>query len=183
MERITFDGDFCDIAMCQEVRGGPLCEDGECSQRKEWYRLKAYEDTELSPEEIKGLLSEIAEAKPYKSFFEDLVAWQKVGEALSHFRHLALLDREGRLVVLPAATVFELAWDAGPGCDMICPLSIDGDGQCDFCDHGQMYVYERECRQEHLKKLGDTVFLSREDAETAREAWLKTVIRTNEQEG
>lgn len=104
MERITFDGNFCDIAMCQEVRGGPLCDDGDCSQRKVWYRLKAYEDTELSPEEIKGLLSEIAEAKPYKYFFEDLVAGQKVGEALSHFRHLALLDRKGRLVVLSSGS-------------------------------------------------------------------------------
>ena len=44
MKRLTFDGNFCDIAMCVEVRGGSFCEDGFCSQRKTWERLKAIED-------------------------------------------------------------------------------------------------------------------------------------------
>lgn len=44
MERLTFEGNFCDIAMCQEVRGGPFCKDGYCSQYKVWERLKDYED-------------------------------------------------------------------------------------------------------------------------------------------
>ena len=46
MERLTFDGDFCDIAMCLETRGGSFCEEGACSQRKVWERLKYYEDLE-----------------------------------------------------------------------------------------------------------------------------------------
>ena len=46
MERLTFEGNFCDIAMCAEVRGGSFCEDGYCSQRKVWERLKRYEDLE-----------------------------------------------------------------------------------------------------------------------------------------
>lgn len=46
MDRLTFDGNFCDIAMCQEVRGGPFCKDGYCSQRRVWERLKEYEDME-----------------------------------------------------------------------------------------------------------------------------------------
>lgn len=54
MERITFEGNFCDIAMCMETPGGSFCEDGACSQRKVWERLKQYEDTGLSPEEITG---------------------------------------------------------------------------------------------------------------------------------
>ena len=44
MKRLTFEGNFCDIAMCGEVRGGSFCEDGDCSQRKTWERLKAIED-------------------------------------------------------------------------------------------------------------------------------------------
>ena len=44
MKRLTFEGNFCDIAMCDEVRGGSFCEDGDCSQRKIWERLKAIED-------------------------------------------------------------------------------------------------------------------------------------------
>lgn len=61
MKRLTFDGDFCDISMCQEVRGGPHCQDGGCSQRRVWERLRSYEDTGLEPGEIEavaGLASE-----------------------------------------------------------------------------------------------------------------------------
>ena len=46
MGRLTFDGLFCDIAMCKETPGGTFCEDGACSQRKVWERLKEYEDME-----------------------------------------------------------------------------------------------------------------------------------------
>lgn len=44
MDRLTFEGNFCDIAMCKEVRYGSFCEGGACSQRKVWERLKHYED-------------------------------------------------------------------------------------------------------------------------------------------
>lgn len=43
MERITFEGNFCDISMCQE---NPCPYNGMCSQRKTWERLKKYEDAE-----------------------------------------------------------------------------------------------------------------------------------------
>ena len=52
MNRLTFDGNFCDIAMCLDTPGGSFCEDGDCSQRKVWERLKQYEDTGLEPKEI-----------------------------------------------------------------------------------------------------------------------------------
>ena len=68
---------------------------------------------------------------------------------------------------LPARTVFELIWDAGPDCDMICPLTIDGEGQCDFCEHGKLFVYEQICRQDHIDRLGKTVFLTYDEAEAA----------------
>lgn len=43
MERLTFEGNFCDIARC----GYPTCpyKDG-CSQKQFWERLKQYEDTQ-----------------------------------------------------------------------------------------------------------------------------------------
>ncbi len=44
MERLTFDGEFCDISMCREELGGPFCEEGYCSQRRVWERLKSIED-------------------------------------------------------------------------------------------------------------------------------------------
>lgn len=52
MKRLTFEGNFCDIARCAAIPGGSFCEDGACSQRKVWERLKEYEDTGLMPEEI-----------------------------------------------------------------------------------------------------------------------------------
>lgn len=76
--------------------------------------------------------------------------------------------REGRVVILPAKTVYELTWDAGPNCDLICPVSVDGEGCCSFCDKGELCVYERKCRQEHIEQLGKTVFLTREEAERAK---------------
>ena len=119
-------------------------------------RLGAYEDTGLEPEEI-GLLAK------QRDLYVDAC-----GEIpLKRIRNLAQADREGRCVVLPATTVFELTWDAGPECDMICPVSIDGEGQCDFCDHGQMFVYERKCTQELAEQIGKNVFLTREEAEAA----------------
>lgn len=44
MERLTFDGEFCDISMCREELGGPFCEEGHCSRRRVWERLKSIED-------------------------------------------------------------------------------------------------------------------------------------------
>lgn len=75
---------------------------------------------------------------------------------------------DGRVVILPAKTVYELTWDAGPDCDLICPVSVDGESCCSFCDKGELCVYERKCRQEHIEQLGKTVFLTREEAERAK---------------
>ena len=61
MKRLTFEGNFCDIAMCDEVRGGSICEDGDCSQRKTWERLKAIENI-LGDEYDLGRLRELAQA-------------------------------------------------------------------------------------------------------------------------
>ena len=44
MERLTFEGNFCDIARCEDTPGGSFCEYGCCDQRRVWERLKAYED-------------------------------------------------------------------------------------------------------------------------------------------
>lgn len=45
VERMTFEGNFCEIARCKETRWGKHCPDGACSQRKVWERLKQYEDS------------------------------------------------------------------------------------------------------------------------------------------
>lgn len=50
MERLTFEGNFCDIAQCDATPGGSYCESGSCTQRKVWERLKQFEDKCESPE-------------------------------------------------------------------------------------------------------------------------------------
>lgn len=46
MQRLTFEGNFCDIAQCRAL---PCPCDFSCDQKKVWERLKEYEDTGLSP--------------------------------------------------------------------------------------------------------------------------------------
>lgn len=81
MKRLTFDGNFCDIAMCGEVPGGSFCDDGACSQRKTWERLKAIED-------VLGIEYD-----------------------LDRIRGLVMAEQDGRLVVLPCGENVELERD------------------------------------------------------------------------
>lgn len=127
-------------------------------------RLKAYEDTGLAPDGVAAqeLWSEtVCEAlDPYKTGTIDLYRLRELAEA----------DKEGRLVILPAKTVYELAGDAGPSCDMKCPSAFtddDGCPCCDFCDKGEILVHERDCRQDDVRQIGNTVWLTREEAEAA----------------
>lgn len=84
MERLTFDGNFCDIAQCREL---PCPHGGSCTQRKVWEKLKAYEDTGLTPK----LVQETAEFAIWihENGLEKIKEWVKA-------------DKEGRLVVLPS---------------------------------------------------------------------------------
>ena len=80
MERLTFDGNFCDIAQCESVPGGSYCENGNCSQREVWERLKMYEDIGLPPDII----------REYKKFEDELVS-----DGLSYAKFLKMLkERE-----------------------------------------------------------------------------------------
>ena len=85
MERLTFEGNFCDIARCKEVK----CPyDTACSQKQVWERLKAYEDTGLSP------IACEESAKIEKGLSEG-------GYSISRMVELMCADKEGRVVVLP----------------------------------------------------------------------------------
>lgn len=94
MDRLTFEGNYCDIAMCQETPGGSFCEDGYCSQRMIWERLKQYEDTGMEPEEIKELEADWCVASQLIQEYKDI---GKVQRALD----LLKAEQEERLVVLP----------------------------------------------------------------------------------
>lgn len=91
MERLTFDGNFCDISRCRELHTCPYT---ACTQRQVWERLKAYEDTGLTPEEVNDAVvgaKLMAKAKVVSVF----------GIAAERLLELAEADKAGRLMVLP----------------------------------------------------------------------------------
>ena len=93
MERLTFEGNFCDIAQCREL---PCPYNSSCSQKEVWERLKAYEDTGLEPEEVlpKDKADEIALKLMRLADLESLCRYTRL-------RELAEADKDGRVVVLP----------------------------------------------------------------------------------
>ena len=154
MERLTFDGNFCDIAQCTSTPGGSFCEDGSCSARKVWERLKAYEDAELEPEEI-DMDHEAAEQLRHLCRDCDLGRLEELAEA----------DRGGRLVVRPCKvgdTLFRVF--AGEILEHKVSnmryLAIQGRWDIDttpFCSYVE-------------SSIGKTIFLTHEEAEKALEA-------------
>ena len=118
-------------------------------------RLAAYEDAGLEPEEIKKHEAAYNECltRTYGPFKQKISQWLQA-------------EQDGLLVVLPSKTVWELTMDAGPDCDMKCPVDAwDESLGCDLCSKAKQFAYERPCTQERMKELGKTVFLTREAAE------------------
>ena len=147
MKRLTFDGKFCDISMCRFVPGGSFCEDGDCSQRQVWERLKSIED----------ILGDDYD--------------------LDCLRELAQADREGRCVVLPCMigdNVYVLNHHLGRVFENeVTGFSV---GYPSDNRNSVSTVYVGKCgsktfRRWKFQQSWKTVFLTREDAEAAlREA-------------
>ena len=85
MERLTFEGNFCDIAQCREL---PCPYDGNCTQKQVWERLKAYEDAGLSPQAC-------AEAREIEETLSGC------DYSISRMVELMKADVEGRVLILP----------------------------------------------------------------------------------
>ena len=129
--------------------------------------LAAYKDTGLEPEEIERIVD--AYGRGYTLRTESAERLEIVREIKAdRLRELVQAEQDGRLVVLPQKTVWELTMDAGPDCDMKCPVDAwDESLGCDLCSKAKQFAYERPCTQDLLKELGKTVFLNREEAEAA----------------
>ena len=152
MERITFEGNFCDIAQCREL---PCKYDGNCTQKEVWGRLKAYEDTGLSPQVC-------AEARNIEETLSGC------DYSISRMVELMKADKDGRVVVLPCK-VGDTVW-----------ANLDGmrhTRKCviEFANIGSRVttiVFStvdglREQYGVNPSSFGRTVFLSREEAEKA----------------
>lgn len=88
MERLTFDGNFCDISQCREM---PCPHGGSCTQRKVWERLKKYEDLECEPEKYAQVFSKETVLR---------MAACVLGTTTEWLRDVVALGRAGRLVAL-----------------------------------------------------------------------------------
>lgn len=148
MERLTFEGNFCEIARCKEVK----CPyDTDCSQKQVWERLKQYEDTGLSP------IACEESAKTEKGLSEG-------GYSISRMVELMCADQEGRVIVLPCEVGYAAYW-VHNGIITDCHINriqVNRKGVF-LClkskkSHGAFRV--DTC-------LGKTVFLTREEAEKA----------------
>lgn len=157
MERLTFDGNFCDIAQCREL---PCQHGGNCSQKQVWERLKAYEHTGLGPEEVERSKLEI-EARCVKAIA------RTYGIDINRLRKLAEANKDGRMVLLPCKvddTVYRIVRDADPH------ITRDEVRNMYFADDMTLCVELISGRIILPEKFGKTVFLTREEAEKALEA-------------
>ena len=154
MERLTFEGNFCDIAQCREI---PCPYNGACSQRKVWERLKAYEDTGLTPE----LVQETAE----------LAVWVHEN-GLDKIKEWIKADNDGYLVVLPCK-VGDTVWITGSVRRLysekvrtfFCGNPSYGRGRA---DNTVQMIRTTGC-DIPIHEFGKTVFFAREEAEKALE--------------
>lgn len=140
MERLTFEGNFCDIAQCGDL----VCQQsGTCTQRQFWERLKAYEDIA----ELCGGFDRLRE----------------LAEADKDGRVVVLPCKVGDTVYM-----IERIFDIDNGvCDEICARKVIGHGgnnlnQLWLVGSGGIcnaYIF--------VSEFGKTVFLTREEAERA----------------
>ncbi len=143
MERLTFEGNFCEIAQCECIK---CPHDTECSQKQVWERLKQYEDTKRTPEQIEALEAAImGKAVAQITEFEGL--------PISRLRELAVADKDGRCVVLPCK-VGDTIWRLKRTFET-------------YPDKSKPYTEADGFLLQDIWNVGKNVFLTREEAEKA----------------
>lgn len=150
MERLTFDGNFCDISQCREL---PCPYSTACMQRQVWERLKQYEDSGLSPiacEEAKKIEDGLSEHD----------------YSIARMVELMQADKDGRVVVLPCKV--------GDGLWTFCSHPVEQVYSFTVTDistlNGRTMLNTSRCGVIDARDVGKTVFLTREEAEKALEA-------------
>ena len=137
MERLTFEGNFCDIAQCREL---PCKYDGSCTQKEVWERLKAYEDSRLSPQAC-------AEAREIEETLSGC------GCSISRMVELMKADKDGRVLILPCklgTKVYRIRYKI-----------------VDYQGKPEPEITTTWFTPEYREDIGRTVFFTREEAEKA----------------
>ena len=154
MNRLTFDGNFCDIAQCREL---PCPHGGSCTQRKVWEKLKAYEDSGFTLAEIKSL---------YAEWDVMMSVLNSIGGGYERLRQLAEADKAGRLVVLPCKAGDELWTFYNYPDEQVCSFTVTDISTL----NGRTMLNTSRCGVIDARDVGKTVFLTREEAVEALEA-------------
>lgn len=144
MERLTFEGNFCDIAQCREL---PCKYGGNCSQKQVWDRLREYEDAGLSPQACRQC----------REIEDGLSA---TGYSISRMVELMNADKAGLALILPCepdAIYWEMIGDV-PAVSRFEGLRVCEDGTIKYSGSGMEICAE---------DIGKTVFRTREEAEKA----------------
>lgn len=160
MERLTFDGNFCDIAQCREL---PCPHGGNCTQRKVWEKLKAYEDLGFEPEEYKRAMSADIMVR---------AAAVALGVAAERLRELAEADKAGRVVVLPCKVgdrLYEVTGRKTISVYKVRAIRVELFGMFIEWDIVEGFVWQ-SLSGINAGEIGKTVFLTREEAEKELEA-------------
>ena len=153
MERLTFEGNFCEIARCKEVK----CPyDTACSQKQVWERLKAYEDMGLEPEAVETVKLALCA--------KHMVDLETINNTpISRLVELAEADKDGRVVVLPCKvgdTVYFALLGRIIEKQVFSIVSFSNSTRI-YCGGTSEYFRPED--------IGKTFFLAREEAEKALE--------------
>lgn len=166
MERITFDGNFCDIVMCHNVDGSSTCEKETCDLRRTWERLKEIENIlgdDYDLDRLKVLANQRMTMREEVSQRFSLTA--KI--PLDRLRELVEADRDGRCVVLPCK-VGSSVWRVYDDCEF--PGDCGTKQKCNGCEYRNIFAEEQAFCLSMLSqngKLGHPYYTSIEDAESA----------------
>ena len=137
MERLTFGGNFCDIAQC---RDSACKQDGTCTQKEVWQRLKKYEDAGLSPQAC-------AEAREIEETLSGC------DYSISRMVELMKADKDGRVLILPCklgTKVYRIRYKIA-----------------DYPDDPEPEITTTWFTPEYREDIGKTVFFTRKEAEKA----------------
>lgn len=147
MERLTFEGNFCDIAQCREL---PCPYDGNCTQKQVWERLKAYEDAGLSPQAC-------AEAREIEETLSGC------DYSISRMVELMKADKDGRVVVPPCRQGDELWTYCNYPVNRVYSFTVSDVSTL----NGRTVLNTLGLGTIRPEDIGKTVFLSREEAKKA----------------
>ena len=151
MKKLTFEGNFCDIAQCRDL----ACQQsGTCTQRLVWERLKAYEDTGFEPEAVETV--KLALCAKHMVDLETLN-----NTPISRLVELAEADKDGRVVVLPCRQGDELWTYCNYPVKRVYSFTVSDVSTL----NGRTVLNTLGLGTIRPEDIGKTVFLSREEAE------------------